>query len=210
METSTQNRTLSIFSFQDYTAMFALNKQDLGKKIFDYSDGIDSFNAEMHADGREVISSSPFYQTPPAQVVIALAKILPRLEPNAQAKKIIDKFSHDYTLGKQQKRYLDEVLPHLSFKPFQFDLALCAYHFFLQQEQNLDYYLAAALELARVAKEIRIFPLINAQNQVSPLLGPLMLRLQQHNFGVEVKQVAYQKEEKSSAMLRIWANACEL
>jgi len=63
-------------------------------------------------------------------------------------------------------------------------------------------------EMCRVAKETRIFPLSNAYGEISDLLGPVMLQLQIAHYGVELKQVAYEFQRGSNAMLRIWPTAC--
>ena len=65
-------------------------------------------------------------------------------------------------------------------------------------------------ELARVAKEVRIFPLIDRHGQPSPFLGPVLLGLQEGNYGVEVKEVPYHLQPKGNAMLRVWAQQCQL
>ncbi|GAH25802.1 unnamed protein product, partial [marine sediment metagenome] len=57
---------------------------------------------------------------------------------------------------------------------------------------DVDSHLAAVEEMIRVAGEIRIFPLQDYQGEIASLVGPLMLALQQKNYGVEVKQVPYQ------------------
>ena len=40
--------------------------------------------------------------------------------------------------------------------------------------------------------------------------APLMLILQQRNFGVEVKSVNFPQRRNGHAMLRIWAKECEV
>lgn len=88
----------------------------------------------------------------------------------------------------------------LSFADFTFDIALCAYIADLQ----------VIRELARVAKEVRIAPLIDHQGALSPLVGPVLLGLQQDNYGVEVKDITLPVTAKKNAVLRVWAKLCHV
>src|SRR5687767_16022272 len=48
-------------SMREYVHMFDLSEADLGRKILGVGDGPASFNVEMHARGRRVISCDPIY-----------------------------------------------------------------------------------------------------------------------------------------------------
>ena len=120
-------------------------------------------------------------------------------------------FLQDYDLGHAEGRYLPAATKTLAFEPFFFDYALSAHHFFSSiVPQTVEYHLTLLKELARVAKEVRIFPLVDANGVPSPLLGPVILALQQQHFGVEVREVSYQVQPKGNAMLRLWAQACQV
>ena len=99
----------------------------------------------------------------------------------------------------------------LPFTDFTFDLALCPDYLFTDvNNQNIDFHLQQIRELARVAKEVRIFPLSDSHGLPSPLLGPVLLGLQQENYGVEVRDVSTLLHPKGSAMLRVWAQLCHV
>ena len=98
----------------------------------------------------------------------------------------------------------------LPFVDFTFELALCSYYLFTPVVDDVDRHLKVIRELARVAKEVRIFPLIDAQGVLSPLLGPVLLGLQQENYGVEVRDVTSSNDFKKNAMLRVWAQLCHV
>lgn len=89
----------------------------------------------------------------------------------------------------------------LPFNDFTFDLALWP---------DAELQLQPICELARVAKEVRLFPLINHLGLPSPLLGPLLLGLQQENYGVEVRDVTTLLHPEGNAMLRVWAQQCHV
>ncbi len=99
----------------------------------------------------------------------------------------------------------------LPFPDFTFDLALCPDYLFVDEEkQSIDFHLQQIAELARVAKEVRIFPLSDSQGLSSPLLGPVLLGLQQENYGIEVRDVTTSLHPEGSAMLRVWAQQCHV
>ena len=98
----------------------------------------------------------------------------------------------------------------LPFADFTFDLALCSSYLFTSMIEGADRHLTIIRELARVAKEVRIFPLIDSQGVLSPLLGPVLLGLQQENYGVEVRDVTSSNDFKKNAMLRVWAQLCHV
>ncbi|HAT8888734.1 TPA: hypothetical protein JBA60_02590 [Legionella pneumophila subsp. pneumophila] len=118
-------------------------------------------------------------------------------------------FFADYEQGKADGRYLGLTDYHLPFADFTFDFALSSHYFFADlDEQTVDFHLIAIRELARVAKEVRIFPLIDREGNTSQFLGPVLLGLQQENYGVEVREVAFHLHKSGNAMLRVWAQQC--
>ena len=107
--------------------------------------------------------------------------------------------------------YASDANAALPFPDFAFDLVLCPDYLFTDEDnQNIDFHLQQIAELARVAKEVRIFPLSNSHGLPSPLLGPVLLGLQQENYGVEVRDVTTALHPKGNAMLRVWAQQCHV
>jgi len=91
----------------------------------------------------------------------------------------------------------------------QFDLAFCT-DFIFHHALSREHVGVVLQELCRVAEEVRIFPLVDSDGKMPQELGPLILLLQQQNFGVEVRQVAYHALQGGNAMLRIWQQECHL
>ncbi len=111
--------------------------------------------------------------------------------------------------GKAEGRYIGVADYHLPFADFSFDFALSSHYLFADlDEQTVEFHLAVIRELARVAKEVRIFPLIDREGNTSEFLGPVLLGLQQENYGVEVREVAFHLHKTGNAMLRVWAQQC--
>lgn len=217
-------------SLEDYRQMFDLTGQDLNKKVLDCASGYASFNAEMHALGKLIVSCDKAYDLSLDELQVyvdtGLQNMLEKVRENREHfiwkkypsiealaenhSEMIDKFLADFSQGKKQGRYVSYALPKLPFKDNQFNLALCAHLLFMTPELDLQFHLKSILEMCRVAGEARIFPLIDEAGEPSPLLPPVMLSLQQQNYGVEVKHVSYEFQKGANAMLRVWSQECEV
>lgn len=206
--------------------MFGLTDQDLSLNVLDFPAGISCFAAEMHELGHNnVISADRYYDLSPMDMVKHVDFVIQDLSErvdqhikklHTDAEQEIENLTNvwnqyaqtflaDYSVGQQEGRYQAASLPRLPFEDRQFDLALCSDMIFHNPDIDTE---VAAMELMRVAKEVRVFPLLDHAGETSKEIGPLMLSLQQKNLGVEVKEVPYNLQKKSNAMLRIWANEC--
>ena len=116
-------------------------------------------------------------------------------------------FLEDFPTGMHEGRYVTDELPNLSFNTGQFDLALCGHLLFTYSDQlSEDFHLASILEMCRVANEVRIFPLlVHFSGEISPLLQPIMNRLQELGYKVEIKQVPYEFQKGGNQLLKVWS-----
>lgn len=220
----------------EYKDMFALSEADLEKHFLEYASGATAFNAELHALGGRCVSYDAWFDLDKARLAKKIeAQIATRARDFqsqtqpldfkrygdlshllAYRKEGIALFLSDYDAGRQEGRYIADLGPHLLPKklPFErdfFDIALVAHAFFSDVPyQTIDDHVFQIQELARVAKDVRIFPLVDADGIPSPCLGPVLLKLQQANYGVEVREVAYHLQTKGNAMLRVWAQQCDV
>jgi hypothetical protein len=77
------------------------------------------------------------------------------------------RFLDDYDVGRKCGRYLAAELPSLPFEDQAFDLGLCSHFLFLYANQfSLEFHAESIVELCRVVKEVRIFPLLEQWNSV--------------------------------------------
>lgn len=218
-------------SLADYQEMFALTEDDLTKRILDCYPGAASFNAEITKRHGHVISMDDLYRYDQTSLSIFLSEtfneMLQRIHQQTdqfdwQHVKSLDEFSKkrqqgvkeflsDYSEGKKSQRYISNNMLATHFADREFDLALCSHFLFgLREEQDLNYHVGVLNELSRIAEEVRIFPLVDSRGNISPLVGPVLLSLQQQNLGVEVREVPYQLQKNGNAMMRIWIKACAL
>ena len=107
--------------------------------------------------------------------------------------------------GGQGRRPLrHRSLPDLPFEDGQFDLALVSHLLFLYSEQlDFDFHRAAVEELLRVAREVRIFPLLTLERRPSPHVGPICTHVARRGWKAEVCVVPYEFRRGSNEMLRI-------
>jgi ubiquinone/menaquinone biosynthesis C-methylase UbiE len=104
----------------------------------------------------------------------------------------------------EEKRYLTDALPVLPFPANQFDLALCSHFLFTYSDHfSAEFHIEAIAEMCRVAKEARIFPLLNISGEPSPLLHPVLSELQKQGYVVEIKQVPYEFQRGGNLLLRV-------
>ncbi|MEH2425845.1 MAG: SAM-dependent methyltransferase [Nostoc sp.] len=211
-------------SMEEYVKMFDLTPEELRLTILDCAGGPASFNAEMTAQGYKVICCDPIYQftaneidnriQDTYQIVIDGVKAIQEyyvwqnIQSPEQMGEIrmaaMRKFLADLPLGINENRYLTDELPVLPFETHQFDLALCSHFLFTYSDQlSEEFHLASVLEMCRVAKEVRIFPLLKISGEPSPHLKPIMSELQQRHYSVEIKQVPYEFQKNSNQILRI-------
>jgi hypothetical protein len=228
MDAVVKDLLLSGHNQMDYQRMFDLSEADLNKKIITCASGFDTFNLEMTALGKSVVSCARNYDLTVEEMKALVEKNIARMQDHMdehQEQYLLDTratltdiktkliqaeehFIADYPKGQAEKRYRAEVLPTLDFPDASFNLALCSHYLFAQSGLNLEQHLSFIKEMCRVADETRIFPLSNAYGEISDLLGPVMLQLQRQHYGVELKQVAYEFQRGSNAMLRIWSTSC--
>lgn len=214
-------------SFREYALMFALDA--LGEaaralRIVDCAAGPSGFNAEATATGWSVCSVDPLYQFSGIEIqqqftrtldpVIDQVRATPNnwvwgyhRDPNDLRRNRIaamQTFVADYTDGRAAGRYVCGALPSLPFGAGQFDLALCS-HFLLLYSDHYDvaFHRAAIRDMLRVAREVRIFPLLTLAGVPSPHLSPLCDELRAEGHDVTVQRVPYELQRGGDEMIRI-------
>lgn len=211
-------------SFQEYKGMFSLSARDLEKSILGCGDGPASFNAELSSQGGNVISVDPIYCFTAKQLKSRILEVFKEVMQQMQLNKdryvwdnigsvkalgkirmsAMEKFIEDYDLGKKQGRYIEGSLPQLGFNDHQFELALCSHYLFLYSEQiSVQAHIDSLQELCRVAKEVRVYPLLSLDGEPSPHLSQVILALNRLNLSVTLVDVSYQFQKGATQMLVI-------
>lgn len=215
-------------SLADYLNMFHLTRSDFRASILDCAGGPSSFNAEMTGHHCRVVSCDPIYQFGVEEIRQRIQETYPaiveKLEQNfarfvwqeitspQQLGKLrmeaMDKFLADLERGIVEKRYITAELPDLPFDDRAFDLALCGHFLLSYSEQlSLEFHFEAIREMCRVAKEARIFPILeNFTGTRSWHLDPLLAQLTEQRYQVAIERVNYEFQKGGNEMLRVWQN----
>ena len=208
-------------SYDEYLAMFALTEADLRRYILGCGDGPAGFNAELtQRDGR-IVSVDPIYAFDAPQInkrisetretvmiqirknqkdyiwnAIASVEELERVRMSA-----MDTFLADYENGKNKGRYIEGELPALPFESGTFDLALSSHFLFLYSAHlSAEFHLQALQEMLRVAREVRIFPLLVLDGAPSPHLNFVTESLSSQGYNIEIKPVLYEFQRGGNEM----------
>lgn len=193
--------------------MFGLSPADLNLTILGLGDGPASFNAELARRGGKAISVDPIYQFDAEQIKDRIADTYPTVIaqvlknqgdfvwdaiPDVETlgrirMEAMEDFLADYEAGKREGRYIEGGLPALPFVDLQFDLALCSHFLFLYSGQfTAQFHLQSVVEMLRVAREARIFPLLALDGSPSPHLDFVTTRLADMGFHVDFQTVPYE------------------
>ena len=211
-------------SFDEYVAMFALDRADLQKRILGCSDGPASFNATLTRLGGSVVSVDPIYQFTAEKIAGRLDEtynlVMEQTRQNAhefvwtQIRSLEElgqvrmsamrDFLTDYPQGKSEGRYVCAELPNLPFSDETFDLVLCSHFLFLYSE-HLDraFHLQSLRELSRVAREVRVFPIVELGSIKSRHVDAVASELSAEGYQVGVERVAYEFQRGGNEMFRV-------
>lgn len=211
-------------SFEEYGAMFLLTEAELDGRILGCGDGPAGFNAEATRRGVKVVSCDPIYTLSKAEIEARIAatydQVIDQIRQN-QTEFVWDvirsveelgevrmaamqAFLEDYPAGLTEGRYVNAALPTLPFSDDDFDLALCSHLLFLYSRQ-LDeaFHSSSLLELCRVAKEVRVFPLLALGGEISSHLEGSVEMLRAAGYQVSIQHVNYEFQRGACDMLRI-------
>ena len=102
-------------------------------------------------------------------------------------------FLADYDIGRGANRHVDAELPILPFADSAFDLALRSHPLFLYSTQlGKGLHRAAVRELCRIAREVRIFPLLALGGSRSPFVNLCALDARNAGYEVSIEWVPYE------------------
>jgi len=211
-------------SLDEYRRMFALSDADLSRNIVGVGDGPASFNAEMHQLGKRVLSLDPVYVFHAAEIerqfhavvdnICAQVKATPddwvwtyHRSPDALRQsrtQTLQKFLADYETGRKEGRYQIGELPKLALTDASFDLALCSHFLFLYSAHfSYEFHRDAVFEMLRVAKEVRLFPLLTLAKERSAYVDPLCTALKSAGYVARVEKVDFELQKGGNEMLRV-------
>ncbi len=211
-------------SFQEYQRMFALVDADLQGTILACADGPANFNAKATKRGARVVSCDPLYRYNSREIRNRIDEtyheIIKQVRENyddfvwtefasiddlGRARMdAMEAFLDDFEAGLGEGRYVDSELPALPLEDQSFDLGLCSHFLFLYSDQlTEDFHVRALLEMLRVAREVRIFPVFSLAGTLSRHVVPVTQRLQKSGLAVTIERVPYEFVRGANEMMRV-------
>lgn len=218
-------------SFDEYVRMFSLRETELRSVILGVADGPASFNAELTQRGGHIISVDPIFQFTAKQIRLRISETMEEIIRQTKSNlhffnwseigsvdqlvsiriAAMERFLQDYEDGRLEGRYLCGTLPILPFPKDSFQIALCSHFLFLYSKHlEARFHCESLREMARVAREVRVFPILDLTGAKSPHLEEVLEFISKEGLRYEVQQVNYEFQIGGNEMLRIWRDSTEL
>jgi len=211
-------------SFHEYLQFFDLSNDDLHKRILGCADGPAGFNSELTARGGSVVSCDPLYQYSGEEILSHINACCPTIFEQVTRNRdlfvwdtiyspkdlcerrfsAMNVFLADYERGRREGRYCAATLPDLPFTGDSFELAICSHFlFYYSGTLSRDFHEAAIREMLRIAPEVRIFPLVDLNGQVSSYRDSLVTTLQRNGYEVTIRDVRYEFIKGGNQMMSV-------
>jgi SAM-dependent methyltransferase len=211
-------------SFDEYVTMFDLAPSDLEGWILDCGSGPAGFTAEMARRRHRIVACDPLYQFSADQIRRRVDDVFPVMLRNMEETRDLYVWAHlgspaqagatriaamraflaDFRAGREGNRYVAGSLPALPFKTEAFDLARCSHFLFPYSEHlSAEFHLVAILELLRVARRVRVFPVLDLDAETSPHLSPTIAALRRRGFTAQLQTVPYEFQKGGNQLLTI-------
>lgn len=211
-------------SYDEYVSMFGLTEVELGLRILGCGDGPAAFNSVLTQQGGNIVSADPIYVFDAEQIKGRISEtyetVMAQLRKNQSdyfweaipsveqlgslRMSAMETFLADFEAGKNEGRYIPGELPSLPFENERFDIALSSHFLFLYSAHlSAEFHLQALQEMLRVAREVRVFPVLTLDGAPSPHLRFVNEHLANHGFAVEVRRVPYEFQRGGNEMLVI-------
>jgi hypothetical protein len=210
-------------AFAEYEAFFALSSADLSGRVLDCAAGASGLAAGLRARGGRATALDPAYaRGTDALLADAHASVT---QGAALVAAHADRFVWDWygTPGRKEAMrrdalaaftadlrvhpdtYVAGALPDLPFRDDAFGLALCSHLLFTWSDTfGEEWHRRALRGLLRVAREVRVFPLVvQSTGEEVPFLPRLLDGLRTDGYGVEVRRVPYEFQRGADRLLAL-------
>ena len=220
-----ENIVITGRTFEEYSAFFDLNLEDLKhKKVLDCPSGASSFVATVSKNGIEAKGVDVIYgfdkDSIESQGIKSIEKIYEDtswMDANKmdfykskenhrfQRESALKAFISDYN----KENYMLAKLPNLPFENDSFDVIVSSHLLFVYDDRfDYEFHKNSILEMLRIAKEVRIFPLVdfkngraNEEKNFSPFVYRLLEELS--NFKCEILKTDFEFQPRANFYLKI-------
>lgn len=119
--------------------------------------------------------------------------------------KAMKTFLEDYDKGLEEKRYIFGELPDLDIEDKKYDIALCSHFLFLYSDNlSLDFHIHSIKEMLRISKEVRIFPILDYNSEVSVYYEKVREYFKSKGYRVQCQITQYELQKGGNKMLKIY------
>lgn len=208
-------------TFAEYRRLFDLRAADLaGRTVLDCGGGASAFTATAGALADTALAVDPLFAAPRAVLEPRLREAIAATRAQLERKR--EQFVWDWYGDVETRighlraaaerfladrathpgRYVPGRLPDLPLRTDSVDLALSANLCFLYDDRlDLSFHVASLRELARVAREVRVFPLAALDATRSALVEPAVERLRADGLDASLREVPYEFQPGATTML---------
>ncbi len=210
-------------NLNEYTMMFKLGEENLSKKIAGFGDGLASFNYEAKQKGYFVTSFDPIYQFSKSELQQRIEEV--RVTVMQQIKENMNNYNwtniknldelenvrmfamrlflSDYECGKSENRYICHTLPEkLPYEDNTFDIGLSSHFLLMYTALGYDFHIQAMMEMLRVCKEIRIFPIVDLDANKTDLITNVISYFKKR-YDTEICETHYEFQKGDNKLLII-------
>lgn len=200
---------VSARSLNEYADMFGLTPSDLDRRIVDCPGGAASAVAEISAGGGAALAVDPQYSLGADELRSRVLADLDRsISHSHQRDRDYDWDVRGGVVGHESirrtaaetmlddlsgapERYIAGALPSLPLADDSADLVLCSHLLFTYADRmGIDEHVAAITEMARVAPEVRIYPLVDhSGNPLPELVRSVIARLKKERLTSRIEPV---------------------
>ncbi|MDX2469037.1 MAG: SAM-dependent methyltransferase [SAR324 cluster bacterium] len=209
-------------NLKEYYKMF--NLKTLPDRVLDVASGPAAFNFQARLLGYKVTSLDPIYDLKKSEIEQSIAQSQEEIGkgirdsqdefiweqyPSPEALihtrlQAMGEFLKDFEEGKKEGHYVAGSALSLPFTDHSFGLCLSSHFLFLYSEQlDFDFHTKAIAEMMRVAKETRIYPLIDLVGKQSRHLDKVIIHLKAQGFKAELKPTDYRFQRGATEYLSI-------
>lgn len=210
-------------SAAEYEAFFALSDVPSSARVLDCGGGPSSFAAEWGGTGRFVVAVDPVYRFSGRDIQSDFQSTSARMLKGAREayarfiwdhyespesvvrlrRDVLSTFLRDFRSAAASGRYVAGHLPDLPFRAKSFDLVLCSHLLFLYSaEFDTETHISYLLELLRLGREVRVYPLLDMAGRPSRHLERT-IRAMRNCADVEVVPVPFEFRRGDTNMLRL-------
>ena len=207
----------------EYRAFFALERADFGAPVLDVGAGPSSFAAEAVDEGARVTAADPLYALPGELIAKRFEETRGAMMEGLRQARYRFRWSHYGSPDNIEKirrealglflddyaregagRYVEASLPRLPFTDDAFHLALSSHLLFLYGDDlDFGFHIEALHELLRVAREVRVFPLVNLDGRPSSHLPGVLAHFAREGVEAGLVPVPYEFQCGATKMLRL-------